>query len=177
MWRLFVAVEVPRVTVAGIREPRDASPMHVTLKFLGDVEEGRVSEIARALGEALSGTAGGPATLQGVGVFPSAERPRVLWVGVGEGKSLLTRLGDQVENALSGLGFPREDRPFHPHVTLARIHDRRGADEARRVLAENYGRLFAAFEIREVLLKRSVLAPGGAEHTTLVAIPLRAADA
>lgn len=170
--RLFVAVEVPRVGVPGLLFEAGEAPVHVTLKFLGEVEPARVPELAQALDRALVGAHGGKATLEGMGGFPNRERPRVLWIGITQGREIFRDLQERVEGALSGMGFPKEERPFHPHMTVARPKGPAQLEEARRALRENEGRVFAAFEVKDVLLKRSVLAPSGAVHTTLVSLPL-----
>jgi 2'-5' RNA ligase len=172
--RLFVAIEVPSVSIREFGGHGEDSPSHITLKFLGDVPEERLKEISEALERELSGAHGGKIVLQGLGAFPSNERPRVLWVGVAEGSQVLSDLNQRVERALTALGFPREDRPFHPHVTLARLKDPRRQQDARDAIAAHSNEVFGAGEMRSVLLKESRLSRSGAQHLTLLAIPLKA---
>lgn len=147
--RLFVATllhEDLRGAVAGVQRsiarawPEAARAVkwvepenfHFTLKFLGEVAEEELPAVVRAVREAA---VGGPfeISVEGVGVFPSLRHPRVLWIGVGEGADHLRVLARQVEEALVRAGFPREGRPFEPHLTIGRIregHDVRGLGPA-----------------------------------------------
>jgi 2'-5' RNA ligase len=170
--RLFVAVEVPPVAIPGVGRQGDVPQSHVTLKFLGDVEEGRVGEIGQALEKELAGAHGGKIVLQGLGGFPSNDRPRVLWVGITEGREMLSELGVRVERAMAGLGFPREDRPFVPHLTVARLKYPDAQETARRAIVANHDKVFATGEVSQVLLKESHLLRSGAEHLTILVIPL-----
>jgi 2'-5' RNA ligase len=172
--RLFVAVEVPPVSIREMGGRGENAPSHITLKFLGDVPEDRLQDIGAALEKELAGAHGGKIVLQGMGAFPSNDRPRVLWVGVTEGTEVLMDLNQRVERALAALGFPREDRPFHPHVTVARIKDRRREDDARAAIKAHSREVFGVGELKSVLLKESRLSRSGAEHLTLLAIPLGA---
>jgi len=171
--RLFIAVEVPQVSIREVARHGETAPSHITLKFLGDVADDRLHEIGEALERELAGAHGGKLVLQGLGGFPSNERPRVLWVGVTEGSDILSDLNQRVERAMAGLGFPREDRPFHPHVTLARLKDQRRQEEARATIEAHPRQVFGVGEVKKVLLKESRLSRSGAEHLTLLAIPLQ----
>ena len=131
--RTFVALELPGVVgqtladtierlkgaAGGVRWVRPEG-IHLTLKFLGDVEETRIPEIVAAVQQASGGTA--PFTLQTseVGGFPRLERARVLWVGLEGDLETLAGLQMEVEGALGTLGFPPERRRFFPHLTLGR---------------------------------------------------------
>ncbi|HYK82519.1 MAG TPA: RNA 2',3'-cyclic phosphodiesterase [Gemmatimonadales bacterium] len=130
--RLFLALNVPRQirqalwdTTASLRDLdlpvrwAPAEGMHLTLKFLGDVEEAREAEMRAALTRAASGTRPLPLTLGGFGVFPDFHRPRVVWVGVGA-EPALEILQHHVEREFTPLGFPSEARAFRPHITLGR---------------------------------------------------------
>jgi 2'-5' RNA ligase len=99
--------------------------MHLTLAFLGAVDEQRVGEVSSALGRSVEGIADVPAHLDGVGAFPSARRARVLWAGLSDPVGGLAGLAESVLSSLEGVGFPRERRAFHPHVTLARLRQPR----------------------------------------------------
>ena len=133
MLRTFVAVKIhPTVglkrllsklhSLEGLR-PADSDNLHVTLKFLGDTPDEQVPEICRAVESSVQGEAPFPVRVKGVGAFPNADRPSVLWAGLQEAEPLL-RIASRVEAALGNLGFPAEARPFSPHVTLARFKNR-----------------------------------------------------
>jgi 2'-5' RNA ligase len=94
--------------------------MHLTLKFLGDVDEREVNNVCVTVTKAVSGF--GPFSIHcaGASAFPEVARPRTPWLGVGDGAEELCRLQKNVEDALFGLGYPKEARQFHPHLTLGR---------------------------------------------------------
>lgn len=103
--------------------PRAAN-VHLTLKFLGAVDEGRLEEIAAALDAVRARHAPFNAETSGFGAFPSPRRARVLWAGIGAGAENLGALAADVEGSLEGLGFERETRPYAPHLTLGRARNR-----------------------------------------------------
>ena len=146
--------------------------VHLTLKFLGEVQEGRIDELKAALRMALDGVPGFEMRVNGFGAFPSARRPRVLWAGV-EAEPSLERVQERVETALAELGFEREGRPFHPHLTLGRA--RRGARPKEfRGMEELLERLPCdeAIAVRSVDVMRSRLKPSGAEYEVLEQVAL-----
>lgn len=138
--RLFVAVEIePEVirTIASCadtlrrrsrRAPRAhitwvlPDRFHVTLRFIGQVDAGRAQAIAAALAPDLPFMPF-DLTLQGVNTFPEHGAPRVVWAGVGAGATALTAVEREVSARLDGCGVAREDRSYHPHLTLARIRE------------------------------------------------------
>ncbi len=152
---------------------------HLTLKFLGDVPAGRLPELQGALECACVGVAPFEVALAGLGVFPSAQRLRVIWVGVEETSGNLARLQLAVERELEALGFRPEERGFTAHLTLARIRDqardRERAELGAWIKQQAVGRL-ATMQVRKVSLMRSVLRPGGALHTCLASVTLQPAE-
>ena len=145
------------------------STLHLTLKFLGDVEESELHEVAAAVARASSRVPSFGFETRSLGAFPSARRPRVLWLGV-EPVDELFALHSAVESELAELGFAREKRRFHPHVTLARIRDPR-AESVQEILDE----LVAPkerVEVKDTRVMRSTLRPGGAIHELVEAVPL-----
>jgi 2'-5' RNA ligase len=179
--RLFVAVDVPgaiktaierdvveplRPLLSGARWSRPEG-RHLTLKFLGEVAEERVGVVGEAVSEAASEHVGFHAAFDVLGGFPTLRRPRVLWIGIGPGSDELTALAASVERTLGPLGFPTEDRPFHPHVTLARFPKPGvvGALPEPVVPRET-------FVVAELVLFRSQLHPKGARYTALERDPL-----
>ena len=96
----------------------DSEGIHLTLKFLGDIDPALVEDVLRAMEQAASGTLPFQVHLNGLGVFPNLRRPRVLWAGVGGDMDALGALQEKVEAAMEGLAFPRERRAFSPHLTL-----------------------------------------------------------
>jgi RNA 2',3'-cyclic 3'-phosphodiesterase len=170
--RAFVAVEVPSRSEAP--GPRSA-PEHLTLLFLGEVAEVRLPSIVRALTPIGAAFAPFDLTLEGVGAFPTRDRPRVVWVGATEGAAELVRLAGEVRAALVGEGLGDHEGPFVPHLTLFRVRsigDRRRAVELLEgsVPPPTPRRL----RVREFVLKQSELSNRGATHRTVAAFALSA---
>ncbi len=179
--RSFVAIELPdelkRELVGLVDRLRADSPpvtrwgdpanIHLTLKFLGDVAAERLDAVMAALAAAVGDFAPFQLEVGGLGVFPNPNRVRVVWVAVSGETGQLLALQRAVEDAMEGLGFPGESRPFTPHLTLARVRDRTRPDERQAI-----GQLVASIEfaalahidVDAVHLMSSRLAPGGAVH-------------
>jgi 2'-5' RNA ligase len=143
--------------------------MHVTLKFLGEIPEEAVQAIRDELGSRLAERAPVHLEVREVGAFPNASRPRVLWVGVESANKALEHLAGEIDGCLEELGFPREKRPFHPHLTLGRVKH-----GAANVLEEHKELSFGECTIHEVVLYKSTLRRSGAEYTALARFPLAA---
>jgi 2'-5' RNA ligase len=152
----------------------DPANIHVTLKFLGSVPEGRIPEIERALSPLGAWQTRFDLGFRGAGAFPNEKRPRVLWIGAHEGAGALQALASAVEDATVALGFPPEDRPFSPHVTIARLRSPRGVlalmHEVRSLADRDFGKML----VDEFVLFRSDLGPSGPKYTPLRIIPLTA---
>ncbi len=146
--------------------------LHVTLKFLGDITEPQREAISRTLQAIATLTA--PFTLQavGVGAFPSAHAPRVVWVGLEDAEGQLARMAALIEREARILTLPSEEHSFSAHVTLGRVRSSRG----RTALAERLGsavfRHAAAWPVTSVTLYQSHLSGAGARYTVLADLPL-----
>jgi 2'-5' RNA ligase len=150
-----------------------AEKLHVTMKFLGDVPAPRVGQLSRAAERVASRYAPFHATLEGCGVFPSRGRPHVLWLGVARGADTLDSLQRDLADECAREGFPREARPFHPHVTIARL---RSTDAGARGLASLHlatGFGPVEFGVTEFVLMRSELGAGGSVYTPLARYELK----
>jgi RNA 2',3'-cyclic 3'-phosphodiesterase len=145
---------------------------HVTVKFLGRVEDTRVQSVIGALHTAVQGHAPFDLEVGGLGAFPSATRARVLWAGITGGIDPLAALAASVEDALAGLGFPREDRAFSPHITLARVREPGRAPALAEALRDRSGHRFGRVPVADTALMRSDLSPRGARYTPLASIAL-----
>ena len=153
--------------------------LHVTLQFLGRQPEERLEEAVAALEEVGSRSAPIDLALHGIGAFPGLERPRILWIGVAEGALRARALQAQVADALAGRGFPREERAWHPHLTIGRVFDeRRWRREAgpplRGAIAKAAATRFGALRVTELALMRSDLSPRGARYTVRRLVALSA---
>ena len=135
--------------------------VHLTLKFLGDVQAEALDSIRAALGEVCAQHAPFDAALTELGAFPSARRAKTLWIGAGEGSDRLRSLAADVDNALAPLGFEREKRPYIPHLTLGRARGR------PLHLDLPSGAEVTGFRVRRVELTESRLAAEGATYRTV----------
>jgi 2'-5' RNA ligase len=146
----------------------DPSRMHVTLKFLGDIR----AELAPAVGERLSRALGSrrPFDVEavGLGAFPSAERPRILWAGLRDATAM-DDLFRAVEGATVELGLPAETRAFHAHVTIGRVKEAAGDAS---FLSEHRETSFGVSRIADIVLYRSTLHSKGPEYRALLRVPL-----
>ncbi|MBI4735505.1 MAG: RNA 2',3'-cyclic phosphodiesterase [candidate division NC10 bacterium] len=182
--RLFVAVNLPsevRERLAAVqdrlrRAQADVSwvraeNIHVTLKFLGDVEAKRLERVRPALAE--EARAGAPFSMEvsGVGSF-GGRIPRVVWVGVGDGAEPLTRLAGQVEDGLGRVGFPKERRGFAAHLTVGRVRSPRNAEALLAALGEERTEPFGVAEVTQFDLMQSELRPSGSVYSVLEKFPL-----
>jgi 2'-5' RNA ligase len=139
--------------------------LHITLVFLGDISPERVAIVERSMRDVASGT--GPFSLaaEGGGVFPGTRNPRVLWAGLLEPLELVRQLQQNMVNALSGVGIPREDRPFHPHITVGRSRGALPPAWGERFLQVLSGKGFGVVPVSSFTLYESRLGPGGAVYT------------
>ncbi len=180
--RLFIAVTIPetvREDIARLLRELDgklpgirwtpAANLHLTLKFLGDVEAARVPEIGRCLDRTAVRHLPLTVRLEGLGRFPPRGRPQVIWAGVEEGRRALTELAGGLDRGLAELGFPPEARPYTPHLTLGRLKSGRRLPDPR-VWERELGRKrdsLGSFTAAVIILMKSTLAPRGAIHQEL----------
>lgn len=148
--------------------------IHLTIKFLGDVDEGLIGKIEEALKPALGNHSDFSVRLSGTGVFPDTSKPRVLWVGV-EAAEELRRLQMDIDRHMEGLGFELEKRDFRPHLTIGRIKSVRGLNPVLKELRRYRDMEFGKIDVRGVTLMRSILRPSGAEYQRLFHVPLKMA--
>lgn len=187
--RLFVALEPPdlvRRRLASLQaELRRAAGraaddvrwvppenVHLTLQFLGAAPEERVAGVQDAIAAAAREGTPLELTVGGAGAFPSARRARVLWAGLTGDLPALGALVAALGRHLAPLGFPPEERPFAPHLTLGRARDARGVGGLAAALAHAGGGAAARWRAGEVVLFRSHLSPRGAEYEALFRTPL-----
>lgn len=177
--RLFVAVDLTTELSAVVgellgelRRIRSAAQaawtkpenLHFTMQFLGEVEEFRLPALHHALTEAAHAQSAFELQLAGWGVFPNATRPRVVWLGCAEPVAPMIALADGIGRALEPVGFPREARPFHPHLTLARLRQPTLDEAVRRRLDARTRQPLGRMRVEEFHLYESRLHPTGAEY-------------
>jgi 2'-5' RNA ligase len=147
--------------------------IHLTLKFFGNI----AAKDVRAVSEVVAGQAAGvrPLNLEakGLGMFPETRRPRVLWLGIGGEVERLIVLQQAIDQGLEASGFPREERPFRAHLTLARIKTPRGLGGLESVLAAKGAESAGKFTATGLTLFKSELTPKGAIYTTLGYFPFQ----
>ena len=180
-WRVFCAIELPDDVrarledhVARLRKevPNAAASwsrvenIHLTLKFFGNVAVDRVPAISEAASRGLQGFSGFRIAVVGTGVFPKPSRAQVLWIGIDDPSGNLSALQQRFDRECLAEGFPKEDRAYRPHLTIARLRQPEGA----RQLADAHIKMnFAAIDvpITELILFRSELSPKGSKYTAL----------
>ncbi|HLK12877.1 MAG TPA: RNA 2',3'-cyclic phosphodiesterase [Candidatus Binatia bacterium] len=189
--RCFVALDLPAAVRAAVIDAQEAlrraapradvrwvgaAGLHVTLKFLGEVAEARRDEVVAALGRAAAAHSPLGLVVRGLGGFPSARRPRVVWAGLAGGTTKLAALARDVDAALAALGFPAEARPFRSHVTLGRVRSARGLGTLAAALERQAGVDLGAWIAADITLYRSRLGPGGATYEALARLSLGGAE-
>jgi 2'-5' RNA ligase len=180
-WRLFCAIELTaevrarmiehisllRAKLPDVRAAWErADKLHLTLKFFGDVEQARIEALSHATARAAHSIAPFNIVINGAGAFPPHGNPRVLWLGLNDSTGNLSRLHQTLENECTAEGFKREQRPFHPHITLARLRHPAGT---RQLAALHLETGFPAMQLNvtEIVLMRSEPGPGGSRYTAL----------
>ncbi len=164
--RLYLALEVLRGRYGGVRwEP--ASKLHFTLKFLGSVPDSSVPGIETGLRKAAARAPSFRARFDGAGCFPSAGRPRVVWVGLELGSDEMVSLQKAVDIELSAIGYDKDRRQFKPHLTVGRIKSRIRLSSLAGWVPPN-----DEFRIDHLVLKQSKLTSQGSFYTDLFSCPL-----
>ena len=190
--RLFVAVEIGETLANGAAKLSEelqrrasiaarrakitwiaADRMHLTIRFIGEVDDGKASMVRQALDEPLGVTPFG-LTLCGAGTFPASGTPRVVWLGVTEGREPLLRVEREITARLLPLGIPAEDRAYRPHLTLARVRDPARLRSGDLVEGLTDRRIGTA-HIETITLFHSKLSPKGPTYTPLLRTPLAGA--
>lgn len=183
--RIFIAVELSpalhnavvhtqqHLEAAGarIRWIKPAN-LHFTLRFLGEIPLAQVALAKVATREAVEGVAPFSITLQRLGAFPSFQRPQVVWIGVTDGAKEMQALAAQLEARLLHHRFPPSDRPFRPHLTLARIRDTRQWRDVVRALTQDQEALIGSQRVEAVTVMESQLNPKGPAYTPLEEVSL-----
>lgn len=179
--RVFVAIELPaavrRKLIEHIDRLRDSVPearaswvregnLHLTLKFLGDIPLTSLEKLSAAASIATARVEPFEIVVEGCGAFPPNGQPRVLWIAIADPSGHLALLNRSVEDECEKAGFPREQRPFHPHLTIARI---RKPHDSRHLAAVHKEMVFGPEVTRasELAVFRSELRSEGSRHTVI----------
>lgn len=188
--RLFVAIPIPSDITARISTLVDdvkealgpdgskvrwvqMEGLHVTLRFLGPTPKGQIDAVAAAV-DRLTGVVAAPFVLRvgGAGAFPEPTRPRALWLGIRSGAEELGELSSALTGQLVEAGWAIEDRPFRPHLTIARTDGVHAGAAAGNLLVANCAELDLGFTVDEIVLFRSHLGHGAARYERLHSVPL-----
>ena len=185
MVRAFIALQISESIQASIKQYQDklksrfdgagvrwvpVENMHLTLKFLGDIESAQVYPILQVLEQITSANASFEFRIEGFGCFPSFKRPRVLWLGIEDSEDVLVKLQQDIDDALRGLGFEPERKRFHPHLTLGRVRKSARPDQLRalsRQLESIERPVLGVVSAHAVYLIKSQLSPSGAQYSHL----------
>ena len=180
-WRLFVAIELPASLREGVRDHidrlRDSVPdaraswareenLHLTLKFLGETPVSKVEALSLAVERAAAQVSPFSAIVGGSGAFPPRGQPRVLWIGIDDSTGNLMKLYRSLEDECFQAGFSREERPFNPHLTVARLRQPHGS----RRLAEVHQQIGfdpVPLNVSDVCLIRSELRSEGSRYSVI----------
>lgn len=142
--------------------------LHVTLLFLGEVDDRDVPAVCRVVAEQTLEHPSFRLSIERVGCFPNLRRPRILWIGVGAGTQELCAVHDSLEPPLLELGcYRREERKYTPHITLGRVKSDRPADKLAAALAQHAGWQGGEITVNEILVMSSELTPRGPNYTVL----------
>jgi 2'-5' RNA ligase len=181
-WRVFIAIELPpnirariaehierlRATIPEVRASWGREDnLHLTLKFLGDIPVTNIEKLSAAASTAASKVVPFEIVVEGCGAFPPRGQPRVLWIGIDPGgQTSCLHLFQKLEDECENLGFAREPRPFHPHLTIARIRQPHGSRQLAAMHTE-IGFNREAISVSELAVIRSELRSEGSKHTVI----------
>lgn len=181
--RAFIAVEIgpQNELVTFLNEVRNTGSeiklvkpenIHITLKFLGNIDEGLVPEICRIITEASKNVEPFSLKLLDTGAFPNLNYIKVLWVGLDD-PGPLPAISRYLNEKLNKLGFQKEKRSFKPHVTLGRVKSRKNKEALKKLLNNNQKRDFGTIDVDSIYLKKSVLSSEGPTYYTLFEAKLK----
>ncbi len=180
MLRSFIAVELPNEIHDSLQKLqnnlKDSMPdvrwtkygnIHLTLKFLGDVESSKIEKISKSIQYIADEFSPFIMSLARIGAFPNSRKPSIIWAGVDEGAEKIVEIADRVESSMEKLGFAREKRPFRPHLTIGRVRELKHPAVMAKSLENNEIGEIGRFRVEKLSLIKSQLDPSGSIYTTL----------
>jgi len=182
--RTFVALPIPQESQKALDEAQEplratgadvrwtcAASIHLTLKFLGEIDPEMLPGITGALRESVQAHRPFTLCLRGLGAFPDLRSPRIVWCGIEGETHKLETLQKDVENVCGRFGFPPEERAFHPHLTLGRVRGKRNLHRLVECIKITSVRE-TSFEVNGINVYKSTLKPDGAVYDVLERLPL-----
>jgi len=181
-FRGFISVDIPfsqkinelsnQIKNSGIHvklvEPEN---IHITLKFLGDVDEELIEKIEESIKKSIKDTSSFEINLAGTGVFPNLGYIKIIWIGI-QDNGELRKIADNIDEQLSKLGFEKERRPFSPHLTIARVKSAKNKEKLIEIINKYHETEFTKIKVESVKLKKSELTPKGPIYTIIREIKL-----
>lgn len=171
--RTFISIPVQNTTgmdplmrdLQGIRGVKTSNvrQLHITLRFLGDVDEERIDEIEKIVNDSLAGVRLARLNIKGVGAFPNERSPRILWAGI-ETEIPLVKISEELSRRFKVAGIPFDEKPFKPHITVGRIE---GHPNLAHVISKYRNTEFTTLIPNAVHIMKSELTPKGAVHTIM----------
>ncbi|GBE31876.1 2'-5'-RNA ligase [bacterium BMS3Bbin05] len=146
--------------------------LHLTLKFLGNIDMEKTKSITYRISEIAGGYDDFEFMLNGTGVFPGNNRPRIIWIGIRDHMNLI-KIAKKIDAAMKGEGFEPEKRPFNPHITIGRARSSKGIDKLIPELVKYRSMNFGTQKAESIHLMKSTLKKRGAEYSSIFSAPLR----
>jgi 2'-5' RNA ligase len=185
--RAFLAIDPPAVVLENIEGMQNRfkksiqgairwvrpEGIHLTLKFFGDISAQDVGNISAVIARRTNAAPPFALEIRGLGAFPDATRPRIIWLGINGQLGQLLSLQEDLEEEFFTLGFPKEGRPFRAHLTMGRVKVPKGIIGLAPAAEAGANLTAGNFTVGEVVLFQSSLSPQGAIYTKLAAFPLQ----
>lgn len=184
-FRAFIAIDLPASIRSFLGETQEIlksfrfrvkwvrpQNIHLTLKFLGNIDPGNIDKIVAAMTLAAKDFTGVSLSAKEIGVFPDIRRPRVIWAGLNGQLEILENLQQTLDGHLADLGFPKETRAFKGHLTLGRVKGKIASARMKTAIDKLKGFESESFEINEIILFKSELRPTGAVYSKVQRVTL-----
>ena len=180
--RAFIAIDIPvsQNVIEFINELKktqinakvvETENMHLTLKFLGDTDEGLIDEIEKIIKSSIINIQPFELILKNVGVFPNQNYIKVVWIGV-ENAELLKKIAETIDSNLNNLGYEKEKRSFSLHLTIARIKSAKNKERLIQLINKYENTEFQKIKVNKIILKKSFLTPKGPIYSNLKEIEI-----
>lgn len=180
MIRSFIAIELPeslhkeladlqKILKKSNADVKWVNPenIHITLKFLGNCAPEQIKDIQKLLDDFTKGLIPFPIKVKAIGAFPKLDFPRVIWVGIDEPTGKLKEIAQNLDNAVSKLGFEKENREFTAHLTLGRVRSPKNKDKLKELIVKTPFASSIDIKADKIVLFKSTLTPAGSTYTKL----------